>query len=183
MLPRVVFLNGPPKVGKDYLGQFLTNEFGYQKLKMTRPMDLSLQALLGVSDEEYRIYREEAKDVPQEEFSGLSFRQVLIDFSEEFCKPRFGDRFFGRRGADFICSESKYRYVITDSGFPAEAREIVDRVGDTDCLLVRLYADGCDFASDSRGYLFDIGCKEIRFTNEKTDKATEDFLNLFHTLD
>lgn len=179
MPPRVVFLNGPPKVGKDYLGQALIDEFDYHKLKMTRPMDLSLQALLGVSDKEYSVYREELKDDPQEEFCGLSFRQVLIDFSEEFCKPRFGDRFFGRRGADFICSESKYRYVITDSGFPAEAKEIVDRVGDTDCLLVRLYADGCDFASDSRGYLFDIGCKEISFFNSKTEESSQEFLDLF----
>lgn len=183
MLPRVVFLNGPPDVGKDFLGQHLIDKLGYCKLKMTRPMDAALQALLGFDDAAYQTYREDLKDVPQEIFRGYTFRELLIDFSEDYCKPRFGEDFFGHRGADFVCSDSELRYVITDSGFSPEAQAIVDRVGAEHCLLIRLLADGCDFKADSRGYLSDLGCDEIEFTNKKTDKSIQDFLNLFQDLE
>lgn len=183
MLPNVIFLNGPPGCGKDFVADHLCVKLGYSKLKMTSPMDASLKALLGLNDEQYREFRETRKDEPMARFGGKSFRQVLIAFSEEFSKPIFGDDFFGQRGADTILAEPESRFVISDSGFRGEAKAIVDRVGADQCLLVKLSAAGCDFSGDSRGELSNLGCREVQVYNDKTEHAVNLVLDLVRSFE
>lgn len=173
----VVLLNAPPGAGKDWMADILCKDYGFQKLKMTTPMDRALQTLLGMTDAEYHFYREVWKDEPDARFNGRTFRQVLIDFSENFCKPNFGEDFFGGRGAMHVLKNPGH-YVVSDSGFQTEVDTFIRDVGPEKCLLVRLEAEGCTFDGDSRGPVTGVACNEEYLFNLKDRKSEEDFLKI-----
>lgn len=153
----IIGMNGPPRSGKDSigkrLGQMLTErrEIVPLILALSQPIRESVYALLGVqyAEEHY----EANKDLPQALFGGKSIRQVMIDLSEKFVKPLYGQDFWSRRADVSIHQWEDTVTIITDFGFPPEREFFAGEYGLNCNLLVRLHRDGFDFRSDSRDYL------------------------------
>jgi len=180
MSKKIVFFNGPPRVGKDTLVMGLLNKFPTSRnIKFSTPLKTALPVFFGLTQAQIDAL-EQNKDTPRNYFLGKSWRDVQISLSEEWAKPTFGKRVFGDITKNIIENEDDANiFLISDSGFQEEAAALVEQFGKENCLLIRLKREGTNFDNDSRSYwenIFDI--KEITLYNDKSieagiDKAQE----------
>ncbi len=163
---RLIFLNGPPRSGKDFAGGILSQRPGLgiantnAKLSgILKERTHALYLLFGRDGKPlWHGVFENYKDTPMPEFHGLTPRQAYIAVSESWMKPTHGAGFLGELLVEKLRSLEKqvkgsWTHIITDSGFVEEAEALVDAYGEDNCSLVRIYREGYDFSSDSRSYI------------------------------
>lgn len=148
----IIFLQGPPRSGKDTLARFIQAiDPEYAIRKFATEVKVGTHAyynLFGDEVEESENYYEQVKDEPMPEFGWLTPRQAYIWYSEKYIKPSLGEDYFGVMLADRIRYEDKV--VISDSGFEHEAQPIISL--EKPYKIVRLVRDGTSFEKDSRSY-------------------------------
>jgi hypothetical protein len=180
MNKKIVFFNGPPRVGKDTLVTGLLSKFPTAiNIKFSTPLKSALPVFFGLTQVQINKL-EQDKDTPKDYFLGKSWREVQISLSENWAKPIFGKKVFGNITKNIIENENDANiFLISDSGFQEEAAALIEYFGKENCLLIRLKREGTNFDNDSRSYwenIFDI--KEITLYNDKSieagiDKAQE----------
>lgn len=164
----IVFLNGPPRVGKDTVGKNIArlSDFNETASFAAELKDATHRAFgLTVPTNHF----ERRKDVPAAEFLMETPRNVYIAFSERFMKPLYGPGVFGRMLVTTLRSMAEAGCglaAITDSGFREEADEVLKVF--PNALLIRLHREGCDFRKDSRSH--------IQLPIESVDMRNDDIL-------
>lgn len=158
---KIFFLNGPPRSGKDTAGYLLADmlrERGYQVTvrKFSQILKEGTHALFEMPRAPHDAF-EDLKDKPLVEFMGATPRQAYIAVSERLMKPLFGEDVFGRMLArnlrrDMVGVEGD-ALIITDSGFVPEALALLSEFPKAEAVVIRMHRKGCDFGSDSRGYI------------------------------
>lgn len=154
---KILFLNGPPRSGKDTAAEYLHLHYDAYKVKFAKALKEGTHALFGLGalpDDHF----ENAKNKPNAIFFGMSPRQAYIHVSENLVKPVMGSRFFGKVALETIKraeSDGHDLVVISDSGFADEAQPIIEYYGQGSTYLLRILADkrGCTFDGDSRSYI------------------------------
>ncbi len=147
---KIVFINGPKRSGKDTARTFISKWCIMRHYKMTTPMDRAIPVFFSIDEKTWKRLREVDKDTPAPELWGYSPREVLIWFSEEVMKPKFGSDVFGRQAATNLPAlTSLMATVIDDCGFYDEALPNIRRFRPENCLLLRINREGCEW--DSRG--------------------------------
>lgn len=159
MNKRIILLSGPSGCGKDVAAAFLCSRYFFYHAKFANPIRGVMEALLGkfTSAADYEYFK--LKPVTPDAMTG---RQLMIDFSENFIKPRFGKDFFGRVLAQNLINGAldEQHIVISDCGFQEEIEAFVEVYGDwlLDCHiphdfeLWRIHRPGHSFDGDSRSY-------------------------------
>lgn len=169
MTRRVIFLNGPPRSGKDTVAKGLLHQLGPQNatiVKFADPLTNIAKVILGMTEKEFLHYREEAKDEPlPEPFDHLTMRQLLIKISEEWIKPTFGERYFGHAMVRRLNHLMSPTVIISDSGFYDEAVPVLSRYGADRCLLIQVSRFGATFEGDSRSYWQMYNTEPVRINN------------------
>tara|TARA_R110002153_G_scaffold132597_1_gene281600 strand:- start:1056 stop:1604 length:549 start_codon:yes stop_codon:yes gene_type:complete len=175
---RIIFLNGPPRCGKDYAATMLR---GFNMKLSKRLKDMTHRAF-GLVDLDGDVlphdWFEHIKDLAIPEFHGATPRSAYIAMSEGFVKPLLGDDWLGK----MLCVDignlgnAESTFLISDSGFRGEAEAIVKHFGPEVCTLVRIHREGHGFGMDSRGYILlsDLGVKCVDVAND----GTSDFLEV-----
>lgn len=167
--PVIILLNGPPRVGKDTIGQSLCGMFGQDfhavARKMSKVLKESTHGYYHLVDESGKPlpfdHYEDLKDIPLPEFDGKSPREAYIHYSEDIMKPSRGPDIFGKLllkelEQDEVAAKEQGKrlmVILTDSGFVEEILPLSDKYGAHSLLLFRLYRKGTGFAGDSRSYL------------------------------
>lgn len=147
-MTQLIFLNGPPGCGKDYAGNVLATAPGVQLFKFATPLKNVVAEITGQT----LSYLEEHKAAVNP-FFNTTYRQLMIDVSERWMKPAYGQDIFARmlllqmQAADFR------RAVITDCGFAQEVEHIANYYGRANCLLLRVHRPNHTFKNDSRSYI------------------------------
>lgn len=159
MAKRAIFLNGPPRSGKDEVGRILVRDHDAMTFKAADPLKQGLSRLLGINERHIEQY----KDLPIREFPGIpstvtadiTFRELLIALSESYAKPLLGMDIFGPLLANRITYIAPELAVITDAGFIDEVVVTAKALKDAGYELSfwELHRDGCTFRGDSRSYL------------------------------
>lgn len=188
MNPLILCFNGPPRAGKD-TAAYITEEWCVKhglgtpdRRKLTGPMDAALPHLLGMTQEEYAYYREEAKDEQLPDMpEGTTLRRILQHLSENGIKPVCGIEHFGRVAGkslvhDWSLSSGRSSYVtlFTDTGFQIEynalKRALLRDTGifDAKVKLVRVGRPGHSYAGDTREDVTDPGSPHTMLWNSKT---------------
>ena len=92
----------------------------------------------------------------------LSIRQAMIYISEVVCKPRFGYGYFGKARAlsiqdnETIIDDSCSAFLNDSGDISAdEIYPLIDRIGESNILLIRIHRSICNFNNDSRRYVPD----------------------------
>lgn len=154
---KVIFLNGPPRSGKDTVARFLERDLSRwtEHLKFSTPLKNAVHALFGLDCSSECF--DEQKDDTLKEFMYQTPRQAYIDLSEKYVKPRYHKEFLGLvllRELERLDSAGEAEVVvISDSGFVEEARTVINKIEARNCLLVRLYRENYIFENDSRSYI------------------------------
>jgi hypothetical protein len=163
-LTKVVFLNGPPRSGKDTIAEYLETFENVIHFKFAEILHIYGKAFLyDIHDGDHaavEYFSEEHKNEIMP-IVDISYREYLINFSEKYFKPLYGQDIFGRILASKIDNVMKCDAdldvtticVVSDSGFDYEAKPVVDLIGSDNCKLVNLYRDGCTYEGDSRNYV------------------------------
>lgn len=165
-MTKVIFLNGPPRSGKDFSGKILQESYvgkeqSYQDfLRLYKFAEFVKEGTHGAYGLVYSdsgvlpadSYEAE-KDVPLTDFRGRTPRECYIAYSEAFMKPLHGPRVFGEILRDAVRHIRSGVVAVTDSGFVPEAEVLVEHFGPGNCCLVRLSREGCSFSGDSRSYI------------------------------
>jgi hypothetical protein len=95
------------------------------------------------------------KDLPHPALNGRTPREVAIAYSEKFCKPLYGQDYFGHCAVRAIEQMSRIQMAVccfTDSGFAHEAGPVASHVGAKNVLQIRIHRPGRNFQGDSRSY-------------------------------
>ena len=146
----VIFLNGPPRSGKDTLAEkivaLLPNSVKH--VKFANEVKVGTHLKWNVPLLEPNSY-ENVKDIPLEIFGGMSPREAYIQYSEEEMKPKYGNDIFGKKLYEEIDRSKETIFVVSDSGFEEEALPIMENF---DCTLVKIIRSGTSFEKDSRSY-------------------------------
>lgn len=153
MTRRVILFNGPPGSGKDTAALHVwSKRHNIVHLKFSGTMKSALPMLLGLSKAEVQEL-EERKNDGHELLGGMSWRQLQIDLSEKFVKPRLGVAEFGRIAVRQIKNSMSNLILFSDSGFAPEAWPVIQYVGAENVLLVHIHRPGHTFEGDSRSYI------------------------------
>jgi hypothetical protein len=174
---KVILLNSPPNSGKDFAAGYINGYTGAKHCEFKNTLHNIAIAVTGLDEDSYyAIYNDrDKKEQPQPEFFGMTPRQMLIWISEDVCKPKFGERFFGMSAANTL--DLEYGSVFSDSGFPEEVFPLAERVGAENIYVVRFNRNGSTFNGDSRNYLQPCDCpKGVNFIDMKNDGDIVDFV-------
>lgn len=157
---QIIFLNGPPKSGKDTAVRFILKEWlNVRHRKFASPLKAACAGLFGIEGELLKELEAEGspiKNEPRPELFGHTWREALIWLSEKCMKPHYGKDVFGQLMANELLKPTPSRFtVISDAGFPDEAMPVMKRFGIQNCHLFRIYREGYTFNGDSRNYWFE----------------------------
>lgn len=150
--PKVILLNGPPQCGKDTVGNMIAEmRMNAVLRKFAQPITDVMQTMFGVTCSDGF-----PKGDPCDELGGKTRREVAISFSEDWIKPNFDDRLFGRILLRKIAEHDHGQCaVVTDSGFWPEADVLLKHFNPGEVELVKISRPGCTFEGDSRNYWSD----------------------------
>lgn len=180
MTRHVVFLNAPPRAGKDSLADYVVAQRPFYAMKFAAPIRRAVRAHWNLSDEEVADF-EANKDEPRPLFNGDSYRQVLIDYSEGYVKPYFGQRAFGAQAVRDARAAGDRPIIFSDAGFTYEEQAFIEGYGviDTHYLIVRIVRPSSRW--DSRHRLREIDFQQyapcIQFVDLMNDRSLPEFLN------
>lgn len=165
-----IFLNGPKGCGKDTLADHLANEFTLWKYKMRKPIDLALKGFLNLKAFELDRFFESEKDQPWEPY-GLTPREMMISFSEDWAKLKFGQDIFGKLLADRALDRD---IVISDGRFLEEAAAVLAVRNPNLAMGINIYRPGHTFVGDSGDYI-DYSVLGIHSTSVTNDGSIQDY--------
>ena len=169
---KFILLNGPPGSGKDTVASHLIPYLKFTHLKFATPIKRMVAALLQcdqraleqTKDEPNRMLRYEDSAVRRDDTP----RRLLIALSEELLKPRYGASYFGNALWTEATISSGKLFVVSDCGFSEEVGRLVNSAGHSNCLLIRIHREGCDFVNDSRSYIDVNKVKTLDINNDLT---------------
>lgn len=152
---KIFLLNGPPRCGKDTAAVYLAEEFDGQVAKFAQPLKDGCTAIYCRGDKELFNHYDspELKDENCAQFFGKSCRQAQIDMSESYLKVLHGNSIFGKILADKLGHSITAPIFVSDSGFEPEAMELINKFSPENVVLIRIHREGCNYTSDSRGYI------------------------------
>lgn len=154
LVGKVILMNAPIHTGKDVATDLLCMTTDSKKYEFKDSIFNIALAITGLSRQAFfLIYNDrEKKETPQPEFLGMSPRAMMIWISEDVCKPKFGQGYFGVPAANRI--DLSFGAVFSDSGFDPEAWPVAEIIGPENLYVVRFTRNGAKFeANDSRDYL------------------------------
>lgn len=165
-MKKIVFLQGPPRCGKDTIGSMLEEELyvghtNTEVLKFAAPINGWMMSTFGVDCNDGHD-----KETGCWELQGKSRRETAIWYSEEVMKPRFGIDVFGEIMVNKIKKIRCDFIIVTDSGFKDEAIPVVEEFGPERCISIKVSREGRDFSNDSRGYWDMEGVETVEFDNK-----------------
>lgn len=181
-----VLFNGPPRSGKDTLAEMLADHMDAQGVTLpvvqtSLSFPLRIIAYAMCAQEGKRLDGPDYEEFKQTEFPtlGVNGRQVMIDASEKFLKPTYGNDVMGRLLLNQLNAPhgTKNKIVLVrDSGFQIEIDVLIQALGVANVRVVQVHREGTTFKGDSREWVFPpLGHEFTRIDNNGTldDLRTE----------
>lgn len=168
---KIVFLNGPPHSGKDFIANRLMERIDREyttathKLSLARGMREVAMNFLGLedTDDSYALAKSTTQPLLArfkrmgigESLQNDNLREFMIAFSESFIKPRYGQDFWMRYllHRNPWLGKSPSIVFIPDLGFWDEYNFACEWFGEESVYTIQLHRPGTSFANDSRGYV------------------------------
>jgi hypothetical protein len=153
---KFIFLNGPPRSGKDTAcNAILSMRHPSIRVmrRMSEPLKAGVAGIFGWTAEQQRQF-EERKDSLEVADTNKTYREWQIALSEDFLKPKAGQDIFGRLFLQYCLQHGSphHVWVCPDAGFKAEIMPILRVFKPHNLFLIHIVRPGTDFSNDSRSY-------------------------------
>lgn len=175
----VVGFNGPPRSGKDTMARMLAEHMDSQGVKLpVREVGLSMPlrriAYSMVGWEGRHLEGPDYEDFKVTHFSafGKTGRELMIDVSEKFLKPSYGQAIMAKLLIQGLGNLPGV-VLVRDTGFKVEAETLSDFVGANNFFTAQVHRKGCSFDGDSREWVQSKHCVEYRNWGSLDDLRTE----------
>lgn len=181
----IIGLSGPPGAGKNALADELVHLFRRAHgidpfvMALAGPLRQIASALTGVDMTDDTIYAK-AKATPFDHLNGETGRQVMINITEQYLKPRYGSQVWAdamirqARSLQWRRPENERVIIVTDVGFKYERQAIVNEFAHP--IFVELSRPGCSYVGDSRGSIkigdYDPGLLQLTNPGEHLHQLT-----------
>jgi len=174
MNKQVVVFNAPPNAGKDFICDYLRDNYFCNKVEFKGKLRELVKTIYSLTNEQMEwLSLRENKEIPQDILCGISFREAHIDVSENLIKPKYGKDYFAKALLNELVEFTIN--VVSDGGFLEEVEYLTDN--GCDVYVVRIHCDECDFAGDSRKYLPDsVKWEVVDIVNNKDHQFIEDVI-------
>lgn len=187
---KAIFLNGPPRSGKDSITKELIDilcgdganciaPFDIIHEKFSKPLKEGVQAIFNLDES-----IEKTKDDVDDRLLGSTYRRQQIDLFQHLQRI-FGSVVLGRM---FDVRVSRLSgpslFIVSDTGRFDEVFPAIKSFDPTQCALFRIHRAGCDFSNDIRQYVVDsevYGVKAFDVDNNGT--VTQCALNILSILE
>lgn len=158
-MTKVILLNGPRDVGKDFLAdKFIDEELSARKLPVTWPLKLEAMAQYGIPPSLVNGY-EQSKDVPiNDQFAphalkGRTPREVYIKYGTAL-RAAEGESAVAKRWRNDARMKRGYGFLLVpDVRFQPEVDEAVKEFGHLNVVLVHVRRAGRSWAGDIGSYV------------------------------
>jgi len=179
-MTEIIIVNGPPGCGKDMAVTYLKKDIpNCEVFRFADPLRKIFRAMFNFTDIQTYNLLENLKDEQSVTLGYADWpasdapatrspREVLIDISENYIKPMFGDAHLGKLVVREI-NQTPCRYaLINGGGFDGEVEAIVKAFSPGNVFILQIERPGCDFDNDSRDWIDwkKWGCKGKRINNE-----------------
>ena len=140
---KIILINGPRRSGKDTAARHMEIEWpNTRHRKFSGGMKAAMKAQFAITEELWKELEvgpsSPAKEQPRPEFFGMSWRELLIWFSEEVMKPKFGNDVFGKLMVQELMKHTPAPYtVMSDCGFIEEVLPVINAMGAKNCYVFR----------------------------------------------
>ena len=138
--------NGPPRSGKSSAAAYLARFYGFRRYELARRLKLTYCSMIGIS-------------IAQLERDKFRHRGGLIDLSDNYIKPRFGDDFYAQTVITELNSHVPHNTIITDLGKTIEQKTL--EAAFPNMITVYFSRPGCDFSGDNREYVSALNFETI----------------------
>jgi hypothetical protein len=154
---RFIFLNGPPRSGKDTACNAILSMQHPSRREMRRlsaPLKDAVAAIFGWSEPRRQHYERNKDTVPVGD-TGLTYREWQIALSEKLLKPLAGPDVLGRLFLQHCLNHGMpdHVWVCPDAGFKEELQPILHVFKPDNVLIMHIVRPGTDFMHDSRSYI------------------------------
>ena len=176
-MTQVVFLNGPPRSGKDTVVRFLVPYLDFRHLKFAAPLKRGAAGFLDISASTLEHWKEKRPSAFLRNGSIMEYDSVREHLIEYFVwlSYRYGDDILGRLLWQDVRTGAKELCIVSDSGKGNEVAYVVRQVGRGNCIIIRIHRKGCTFEGDNREYLPDTLCKSFDLHNDNTHEQLAAF--------
>jgi len=151
----IVCFNGPPRSGKDTMAKLLIEHMESQgvsvpiiEVSLSTPLRRIAYAMTGytgpIAGKEYEAFK--VKWFPAFNRTG---RQLMIDISESFMKPIYGQAIMAKMLLDFLGGFTGI-VLVRDSGFQIEVQHFLTKVKEEKIYVAQVGRANCDYTNDSR---------------------------------
>jgi hypothetical protein len=144
----IIGVGGKKNAGKDTVGNYLVEEYGFTKLSFAEKGKIVICETFGITREELELWKnDESKTVTlgtqlgsgeyaEGEYETMTFRQYIQALLDEGMKTAYGDLFHVDQLLPLNFQHAGFKYVVCDMRFPFEAMRIKELNGYT-CEVVR----------------------------------------------
>lgn len=175
MLSKCVFLRGRTGSGKSTVANYLKQEYPnhVEVFEFTKPVRMAICNLAGLPYN--KDWFNKIKDIRSRLFYGHTPRELLIKLTEEFTKPKFGDRFLGELVLREICENGLDQdkiLVFEDNRFIQEQIPLVHYFGIKNCIQLNLTypGKGKNQENDIGNFNILLGMEFGTFTADSADE-------------
>lgn len=126
MIPKIIAIIGAKRCGKDTLANYISEKYGYDKIKLADPLKKTVQALFNFTDEQIE---EDAKDIIDPNWN-ITPRKTLQFFGTEIMQYKIQE-LLPNIDRNFIVKslinklDPNKNYIISDMRFYHEYQEII----------------------------------------------------------
>lgn len=178
-MKRLVIFNAPPNSGKDYICNFLSNNYYTHHVEFKESLREIVKSIYNLTGGELEFLSiRDHKENKYDTLGGKSIREVFIEVSEELIKPFYGSDFFAKHLVDDL--RHTVLNVCSDGGFVEEIEYVAESIGKENLLIIQIHADGCSFENDSRNYVAIDGVKTYTVHNNKDEQFIVDVLDILN---
>lgn len=162
--------NGPPRVGKDTLVNGLSKSNHGIKFSLAEPIRSTLYNIFPyINDSNIDDLKNKNLFINDTTETDITGRQFMIDYAENYIKPKFGKHIFiqllikkiinlDNKNNNIGIYDDTLNIYISDLGFKEEFdciinNSIINNKYKVKFYLIRLHNENCSFDNDSRSYI------------------------------
>lgn len=167
-MPKIIFLNGPPKSGKDHaIGVLRSILPAFGHMKLSKPLKVAASAIMGKPMTEL----EPIKDKVLSPFN-MSYREMQIQVWQQMALC-LGEDWLGKCLVNSIMDQDEDTIIVSDAGRVQELIPVIRKFGASNIAIVQIVCPSSTFDGDIRGYINSPGITTFGVFNDKTSKYND----------